>query len=111
MMMQQPMVQPMMAAPMMAAPQPQVQVINTNAQQAQQQVGGYNKMNLQAEMAKIQPHELNSVGKRNAADRLRGLIAQEQAQFNSVKAQHDAEIYAANEMCKQLEPEECCTIC
>ena len=99
----------MMAAPLVQA-QPQVTVINTGAS-PQQQAPQSDCATLHAEMAKIRPHELNDTGKRNAADRLRGLIAQENNKFALVQQQHDAEIFAANDMLKQLEPAACCTIC
>ena len=110
MMMQQPM--PIVQQPA----QPQVTVINTGGgQQKKQSQGGnkgfYETANLEEEMAKIQPHELNAAGKKHAADRLRGIIAAENNKFSVVKAKHDADVWAANSMLKQLEPGGCCVIC
>lgn len=107
MVMQQPMMAaPMMAAPMMASPQPQVTVVNTGTPTTAGQLSG-----IRQEMAKIKPHELNQVGKNNAASRLRGLISQENDRFAAIEQEHLAKIAAAEMMVKQLTPDECCTIC
>ena len=114
-MVMQPMM-PIVQQPIVQQPaQPQVTVINTGGSAQQNQAKQphdptVGMSNIRRELAKIRPHELNQVGKANAAARLRGLIGEENERYALLEQEHLAKINAAEMMCKQLEPKGCCTI-
>ena len=109
------MVTPMMQPIVQQPAQPQVTVINTGGSAQQNQAKQphdptVGMSDIRRELAKIRPHELNKVGKLNAAARLRGLIGREKECYALLEQEHLAKINAAEMMCKQLEPKPCCTI-